>query len=128
LAASENVSRHRPSGQRIVSGGHAGRAQLPPVQPSPAGHGRRQPPQCAALVCVSTQTPSQHAPDAHGRPQAPQFCGSPCTLRQAPLQQAVPAGQGAPHAPQFAGSDRIATHTSLQHRVRPPAPHAGVHG
>ena len=98
------------SGQGSKQQDTVGLQQVPWKHTCPTEHAWKQPPQCCALLDVSTHIPpqsvSEHGdstqepfrqtvPAAHTYPQAPQLYGSEFRSVHVPLQQVAHAGQQA---------------------------------
>jgi hypothetical protein len=106
------------------------------VQRSSAPHGRSQPPQCIAFVCVSTQPAPQQvlAPVQAGlapQRQVPPMQVSPVSHAgmhvappQVPSLQSMPIGQRLPQRPQWLGLLSVFTQPVPQHSSV--SPQAGV--
>jgi hypothetical protein len=131
--------RHAPSTQ-VSFAPHAGvqvrAAHALAEQVCPLGHAMPQPPQCIALVVVSTQPPpQQRCPAAHAA-LAPQRHTPPAQVSPAahggvqldtmhmPPWQTCPVGHAPPQRPQWSAEVIVSTHAAPQHVC--PAPHAAV--
>ena len=84
-------------------------------------HGRLHPPQCAALVRVSTQAPAHDVsvaaqaapPTTHFVPavtQTPLHSDCPIGHTHVPAEHCSPPGHGRSHAPQFRLLESVSTH------------------